>query len=273
MQTYFIFGDTKTGLQFLSADLDVMSEELKRKSRQLLSANLSKTKYFFNELKRYIDYLSTSSDSVAECQMKKQLAEKINALLATEESRLSEKRSNVSKPDSRVSSSSWELSAKTHTNNETESPPSSLHNSENSVKHWRLEQTRSELKYEKTVQKSVKRLETLDDHNKKRIEHIRNLKRELKSLERFERKICLERKCSTSSTSVENVPDSPTRKLTYVRGSVRTENESTTVTDILAESMNLADKPKEQEHKCIQVGKMGSEYSSTLSLIEDEHAR
>jgi hypothetical protein len=49
-------------------DLDRLSAQLRDKTRDLLAANLSQTKYFFKKLKKYIDYLAAPSDTVAECR-------------------------------------------------------------------------------------------------------------------------------------------------------------------------------------------------------------
>jgi hypothetical protein len=49
-------------------ELDLLSAQLREKTRNLLVANLSQTKYFFRKLKKYIDFLSTPSESVAECR-------------------------------------------------------------------------------------------------------------------------------------------------------------------------------------------------------------
>ena len=58
-------------------NLDIMTLELRDKSKELLAANLSQTKHFFKKLKRYINFLSTPSESVAECRVKQMLASKI----------------------------------------------------------------------------------------------------------------------------------------------------------------------------------------------------
>ena len=49
-------------------DLDLLSAQLRDKTRDLLAANLSQTKYFFKKLKKYIDFLSAPSETVAECR-------------------------------------------------------------------------------------------------------------------------------------------------------------------------------------------------------------
>jgi hypothetical protein len=51
-----------------AADLDRLSAQLRDKTRDLLAANLSQTKYFFKKLKKYIDFLSAPSETVAECR-------------------------------------------------------------------------------------------------------------------------------------------------------------------------------------------------------------
>ncbi len=49
-------------------ELDQLSEQLRDKTKDLLAANLSQTKLFFRKLKKYIDFLSTPSETVEECR-------------------------------------------------------------------------------------------------------------------------------------------------------------------------------------------------------------
>lgn len=58
-------------------NLDLITLELRDKSKELLTANLAQTKHFFKKLKRYINFLSTPSESVEECRLKQMLATKI----------------------------------------------------------------------------------------------------------------------------------------------------------------------------------------------------
>jgi hypothetical protein len=49
-------------------ELDQLSAQLRDKTKDLLAANLSQTKLFFRKLKKYIDFLSTPSETVEECR-------------------------------------------------------------------------------------------------------------------------------------------------------------------------------------------------------------
>lgn len=68
--------------------LDQMARNLKGKSRELYAANINMTKHFYKKLRRYLDFLATPSNTVAECRIKQQLAVKISRMLSSEESRL-----------------------------------------------------------------------------------------------------------------------------------------------------------------------------------------
>ena len=72
----------------IGAELDTLSAELKEKSEELLARNISQTKQFFKKLKGYIKFISTPSLTVEDSRVKQELAERIMALLSTEESRL-----------------------------------------------------------------------------------------------------------------------------------------------------------------------------------------
>ena len=255
-------------------DLDHLSAELRGKSKDLLSANLMQTKRFFRKLKRYIDFLSTPSVTVSECRMKQQIAAKITRLLASEESRL-EGGSETSRPESSVSCAQSESQSYGQQLREHQATASNIStNSSNNTSpgQWKLTKTRSEEKYERRGRKKLKNVEIVDDLNKKRIEHIHNLKRELKILERLEKQISLKEDSSTNSSASSMLPASPTRKLTFVRNSVH-GNDTTTVTDILAASKDTTDTGRPGEDKGIQVGRMESDLSSTLSLISEQNHR
>lgn len=68
--------------------LDLLSLELREKSKDLCVKNISQTKHFFKKLKSYIEYLSTPSLTPEDSRVKQELAERIMALLANEETRL-----------------------------------------------------------------------------------------------------------------------------------------------------------------------------------------
>ena len=269
----------------VSANLDILSLQLRGKSKELLAANLSQTKYFFKKLKRYIDFLSTPSETVAECRVKQQLAAKITKLLATEESRL-ELSSDVSRPESSVSApSSRQIETDSPTfripplprfperkpQQDLDSCPSSgnqTDQTDKNLRHWKTSRTRSEEKFERrekvTSHRTAKDVDTVDELNRKRIEHLKNLKREIRILEKIERK--LSKDSVFSSTSSESVtggqlPDSPTRKLTFVKTSAR-GTDTTTVTENL-QSRDTLDrgeqvfKVPDRQEKGVQVDKKG----------------
>lgn len=80
-------------------NLDGVQAELRKRSENLLSANISQTKHFFKKLKKYIDFLSTPSLTAADCRVKQELADRIVGLLANEESRMDSSSRPVSTAD------------------------------------------------------------------------------------------------------------------------------------------------------------------------------
>ena len=54
--------------------LDLLSTELRDKSKDLMAKNISQTKHFFKKLKSYIEYLSTPSLTVEDSRVKQELA-------------------------------------------------------------------------------------------------------------------------------------------------------------------------------------------------------
>ena len=72
----------------LQPSLDILSSELREKSKDLMAKNISQTKHFFKKLKGYIEYLSTPSLTLEDSRMKQELAERIMSLLSNEETRL-----------------------------------------------------------------------------------------------------------------------------------------------------------------------------------------
>ena len=68
--------------------LDLLSLELREKSKDLCVKNISQTKHFFKKLKNYIEYLSTPSLTPEDSRVKQELAERIMSLLVNEETRL-----------------------------------------------------------------------------------------------------------------------------------------------------------------------------------------
>ena len=75
-------------MDLIPQSLDLLSLELREKSKDLCVKNISQTKHFFKKLKSYIEYLSTPSLTPEDSRVKQELAERIMALLANEETRL-----------------------------------------------------------------------------------------------------------------------------------------------------------------------------------------
>ena len=258
-------------------DLEHLSVELRGKSKEPLCANMHQTKRFFRKLKRYIDFLSTPSESVSECRMKQQIAVKISKLLASEEGRLTGgDGSDQSRPESSARPDSQSsVSVGGQTLPTVPSGPNAETSAYPSPGHWKVDKTRSEERYERCERKKVnssKEVEFLDDINKKRVEHIRNLKKELKILERLENQISFPDSSSTSTWTKSKPAESPTRKLSSNRKALHT-NDTTTVTDNLLISRDVTNPDRQGEDKGIQVGRIDSDLSSTLSLISETNHR
>ena len=80
--------DNVDSVDALPPSLDVLSSELREKSKDLMAKNISQTKHFFKKLKDYIEYLSTPSLTIEDSKVKQELADRIMSLLSNEESRL-----------------------------------------------------------------------------------------------------------------------------------------------------------------------------------------
>ena len=273
-------------------ELDQIAKDLKGKSKELYAVNISMTKHFYKKLRRYLDFLATPSNSVAECRIKQQLAVKISKMLATEESRL-EQSSDQSRQHGGGTSSDQSRQEALQSSSSSGSPPqndgqgggSDASLRDGSKKdlqretakvnasgriNWRAGKTKSEERYEKNhVDSTNESIEGADLLNKKRAEHLRILKRELKILERLERENKKENVAtnSTKSTSINSTKSSnlsssgpthdiPTRKLSYnkrsqpledvskIEGEATRTRDSTTITDF-ALSKDTTDKKDE----------------------------
>ena len=166
----------------------------------------------------------------------------------------------------------------------SESDQSSLHSIEKNLRNWKTAKTRSEEKYERRDDKVQKSMRNMDELNKKRVEHLKNLKREIKILEKIERKIS-KGETELEDTSVDNseysttkVMESPTRKLTYIKGSARTRNDDTTVTDVFTVSRDAVDEGTTTRQLTKGLGNEdprfdSSDKSSVLSLLTESSHR
>jgi len=127
-------------------------------------------------------------------------------------------------------------------------------------------------------------MRNMDELNKKRVEHLKNLKREIKILEKIERKIS-KGETELEDTSMDNseysttkVMESPTRKLTYIKGSARTRNDDTTVTDVFTVSRDAVDEGTTTRQLTKGLGTEdprfdSSDKSSVLSLLTESSHR
>ena len=199
--------------------LDLLSLELREKSKDLMAKNISQTKHFFKKLKSYIEYLSTPSLTLEDSRVKQELAERIMALLSHEESRLgssglssrqlsvrslsldTEKRSGetstrqlpwpepATQPpaseDTRARSRGSELSSALSPSSAKESDTSSR------LSEWKQSRTKSELEYQlrRGELDSTEAVEIVQKLQRKRLEHMKKLKKEMKKLEKIDHMI------------------------------------------------------------------------------------
>ena len=62
--------ETRDNVDDAQPSLDVLSSELREKSKDLMLKNISQTKHFFKKLKGYIEYLSTPSLTLEDSRVK-----------------------------------------------------------------------------------------------------------------------------------------------------------------------------------------------------------
>ena len=77
----------------LAIDLNSISNEMMHKYKHLHNAHLSKTRDFYKKLKRYIEFISTPSNTPSDCSLKQKIAEKLLHVMTDEEMKLSNVRS------------------------------------------------------------------------------------------------------------------------------------------------------------------------------------
>ena len=198
--------------------LDLISAELKEKSKDLMAKNISQTKHFFKKLKGYIAFLSTPSLTVEDSRVKQELADRIMTLLSTEETRLGmssgltsrelsvtldtlDTADNVNSKKS-VETSTRQLpwsgeSKHSQTKRSSDSDVSSLSSevkeSDNSsrlsrMSDWKQNTTKSELEYKlrRGQMDSTEAVEVVQKLQRKRLEHMKKLKKEMKKLEKID---------------------------------------------------------------------------------------
>ena len=159
---------------------------------------------------------------------------------------------------------------------------------------WETGKTRSEEDYERgrsTKGAAQGSLLSMDELRRKRTEHLSILKREIERLERLEKRLPAgetslaspERRLPTGEASFGNSASgttkaSPTRKLTYTKGSARADD--TTVTEAFTVSRDAVDEGhvtrtrevKKKNNTQINTFQ-SSEKSSTLSLLSESSSR
>ena len=170
-------------------NLGQVSAELKEKSKELLTANLLQTKHFFKKLKNYIDFLSTPSLTVEDCQVKQELATRITALLSTEETRLrgsSSRQSAASSAPKLSFNTSKEGSIGSESRAEENSSEQSLRPASR-LSEWRSGRTRSEEQWSKAGVCSLQVTEDLAGVLEQRQQHMKKIKREMRKLEKLDR--------------------------------------------------------------------------------------
>ena len=201
--------------------LDLLSLELREKSKDLCFKNISQTKHFFKKLKSYIEFLSTPSLTPEDSRVKQELAERIMALLQNEETRLGaglrsgltsrevsvrsvevsearrsgETSTRQMRPPRAASRSSKDndLRTRSRTGHETtdfSSLSSELKESDNSsrMSDWKVNKTKSELEYQLKHGglDSTEAVEIVQKLQRKRLEHMKKLKKEMKKLEKID---------------------------------------------------------------------------------------
>lgn len=244
--------------------LDQLAKDLKGKSKELYAKNVSMTKHFYKKLRRYLDFLATPSNSVAECRIKQQLAVKISKMLSSEQARLDQ--SSEAEQSSQHEGTSVSHRPHSSTEGSTASPPAkpdsptlrhphlgqdkskgaldSDFTSPNTTerKNWRSGKTKSEERFarKKVEVPNVGSIQQVQSLNTRRAEHLKILKRELKILERLEREEKKENAiaksmksssgCHTKSSNSSELPTpaSPTRKLSHTKRSRAMEDVSKT---------------------------------------------
>ena len=202
----------------LPANLDLISAELKEKSKDLMAKNISQTKHFFKKLKGYIAFLSTPSLTVEDSRVKQELADRIMTLLSAEESRMGRTSGLTSRElsvtldtldtgDNAISKRSVETSTRqlpwsgeskhSQTKRSSDSDVSSLSSemkeSDNSsrlsqMSDWKQNTTKSELEYQirRGQMDPTQAVEVVQKLQKKRVEHMKKLKKEMKKLEKID---------------------------------------------------------------------------------------
>ena len=199
----------------VAASLDLLSAELREKSKDLMAKNISQTKHFFKKLKGYIAFLSTPSLTVEDSRVKQELADRIMALLSTEESRLGlssgltsrELSVSLDTADHGASKRSVETSTrqlpwsaeskhsqtKRSSDSDVTSLSSEMKESDNSsrlsrMSDWKQNQTKSELEFQLRQGQldSTEAVEIVQKLQRKRLEHMKKLKKEMKKLEKID---------------------------------------------------------------------------------------
>jgi len=210
--------DNVDSVDALPPNLDVLSSELREKSKDLMAKNISQTKHFFKKLKDYIEYLSTPSLTIEDSKVKQELADRIMCLLTNEESRLGTSTSGITSRELSIKSLNLETlneisekkSGETSTrlletipskrssearkkDNSRDSEFSSLtsemkESNSSRISDWRNNKTKSELDFQLNQGNisSTEAVEIVQKLQRKRIAHMKKLKKEMKKLEKID---------------------------------------------------------------------------------------
>ena len=199
----------------VAASLDLLSAELREKSKDLMAKNISQTKHFFKKLKGYIAFLSTPSLTVEDSRVKQELADRIMSLLSTEETRLglssgftsqdlsvsldtadqgaSKKSVETSTRQLPWSGESKHSQTKRSSDSDVTSLSSEMKESDNSsrmsrMSDWKQNKTKSELEFQLRQGQldSTEAVEIVQKLQRKRLEHMKKLKKEMKKLEKID---------------------------------------------------------------------------------------
>ena len=70
-------------------DLDILSNEMMHKYKHLQNAQLSQTRNFYQKMRRYIEFISTPSNTPSDCILKQRIADRLLQVMTDEEQQLS----------------------------------------------------------------------------------------------------------------------------------------------------------------------------------------
>ena len=86
---YNLVHETGTQTQLPTNDLDLLTNEMMHKYKHLQNAQLSQTRNFYKKMRRYIEFISTPSNTPSDCILKQKIADRLLQVMTDEEQQLS----------------------------------------------------------------------------------------------------------------------------------------------------------------------------------------